>query len=143
MTTVKGKKDEEKNIKEPLLGDKKERKDGLNPAVDEKEVIEALYDDFKEANKGFWLWFLIAILFISLLLLVGTVYAINLDDAQDCSGLLYILWCAVFMHAVNVIVCLIGLCSLEKYVCGNNACCGYVLFLLVCIIAMQVSYFNA
>ena len=47
MTTVKGKKDPEKNIKEPLLGDNKERKDGLNPAVDEKEVIEALYDDFK------------------------------------------------------------------------------------------------
>ena len=76
MTTVKGKKDEEKNIKEPLLGEKKERTDGLNPAVDEKEVIEALYDDFKAENKGFWLWFLIGILLISLMLLVATMYAV-------------------------------------------------------------------
>ena len=81
MSTVKGTKDEEKNIKEPLLGDNKERKDGLNPAVDEKEVIEVLYDDFKAENKGFWMWFLIGILLLSLALLVATMYAVQLDDA--------------------------------------------------------------
>ena len=78
MATIKGKGDEKESL---LNTDKNERKDQLNPAVDDKEMIEVLYDDFKAANKGFWLWFLIAILFISLLLLVGTMYALNMDDA--------------------------------------------------------------
>ena len=40
------------------------------------KIRETENADFKAENKGFWLWFLIGIMLISLMLLVATMYAV-------------------------------------------------------------------
>lgn len=109
----------------------------------EVDMVEEMYVTFKKNNKQFWTCFLISIVFLSIGLILGTLYAINLENAMDCGGLLYILYGMILFHSINLIVAFIALTGLELKVCTNNSCCCYVLYVLVNICALQVGYFNA
>jgi len=135
-------------VKEPLLPKDIEKsdgkkKDGEKEGVEGGDVTNDLYLEFKTANKSFWTCFLIAIIFLSIGLTLLTLYAINLENAMDCGGLLYILYAMILFHMVNLIVAFIALVGLEVKVCTNNACCFYVLYVLLMVAGLQVSYFNA
>lgn len=106
-------------------------------------MVEELYLEFKSKNKQFWTCFLISIIFLSIVLTLGTLYAINLENAQDCGGLLYILYAMILFHMINLIVAFLALTGLELKVCTNNSCCCYVLYVFVNIAGLQVAYFNA
>lgn len=134
----------------PLLPkDKKDKKKNKDSKEEKKEdseemdAVEATYRSFKENNKSFWTWFLIMVILLSVGLAASTVYLISLENAMDCGGLLYVLYLMVFFHMVNFIVAILALTGLELKVCTNNACCFYALFVFLCIVGVQVGYFNA
>ena len=107
------------------------------------DFVEETYVTFKNTNKQFWTCFLITIIVMSLLLTMMTLYTINLENAMDCGGLLYILYGMVIFHMVNLVIAFIALIQMELKVCTNNACCCYVLYVLINIMGLQVGYFNA
>ena len=82
-------------------------------------------------------------MFISILLTLATLYAIDLENAMDCGGLLYVLYMMIGFHMVNLVVALLALTGLELKLCSSNSCCFYALFVMLCVVGLQVGYFNA
>lgn len=126
----------DKSEKQPLLGDKKKQED-------EPDAFEELYVEFKNNNKSFWTCFLIGIIFVSIGLTLLTLYTINLENTIDCGGLLWANYGMIIFHMINLVVALITLAGFELKVCTNNACCFYVLYVLINIVGFNVVYFTA
>ena len=128
--------------KEKEKSDKKDKPTKVEEEED-MDAFEATYREFKENHKSFYTWFLISVILVSVGLSCGTVYMISLENAMDCGGLLYVLYLMMFFHMVNFIVACMALTGLELKVCSNNACCFYGLFVFLCVVGVQVGYFNA
>ena len=53
------------------------------------------------------------------------------------------LYTVVWMHAVNIMMCLINLCGLETKLCNSNMVCCFLIFEIMMLVWIQVSYFNS
>ena len=129
----------DKGEKQPLI----EKDDDKNSQDSGPDFIEENYVEFKTKNKGFWTWFLIFMVFISIVLIALSIYTINLENAVDCGGLTFVLYGMIIFHFINMFVALIALVGCELKVCTNNTCCFYVLYVALNIVGIQVGYFNA
>ena len=93
-------------------------------------------------NRKFWMTFNAMLAFFSAGFCIGT-YMIVENRVEDCGSLKMNQWFVIVLHCVNTFVALFNLCGLEMKICTQNAASVYIIFVLVDLIFMQVSYFNS
>ena len=104
--------------------------------------LDNAYEEFKKANKAFWIILNVSTIFLAGGLIYGTYYVLE-DSVTDCGGIKLVLWCNIILHTANILVALINICGFETKIFNCNMVCGFSMFEMGIFTFMQVTYFEA
>ena len=115
----------------------------LESKVQEEDPRVKNYLSWKKDHNSFWIKFHVGTFVFSTAFMIGT-YLVLEDNDADCGGLRFNMYLIIALHFVNILVSILNMTGCEaKLAKYGNLVCGFLVFELLMLTFIQVSYFKS